>query len=121
MASVADFMTDRTWTLEKDSELDEIRKSAPEYTELFDLSVPLEGMARHISTHAAGVVIGNRPLWEHVPCFRADGKIVTQYTMVDAEKAGLVKFDFLGLKTLTIIDWAVRIVNAAGEGDPLAL
>ncbi len=71
----------------------------------------LEGLNRHAGMHAAGVVIGNRPLWEHVPCFRADGKIVTQYTMVDAEKAGLVKFDFLGLKTLTVISNAVRLVN----------
>ncbi|MEM6291931.1 MAG: DNA polymerase III subunit alpha [Myxococcota bacterium] len=71
----------------------------------------LEGLNRHAGIHAAGVVIGNRPLWEHVPCFRADGKIVTQYTMVDAEKAGLVKFDFLGLKTLTVISNAVRLIN----------
>ena len=78
---------------------------------VLDIGQSLEGLNRHAGMHAAGVVIGNRPLWEHVPCFRADGKIVTQYTMVDAEKAGLVKFDFLGLKTLTVIHTAVRLIN----------
>ena len=69
--------------------------------------------------HAAGIVIGSRPLWEHVPCFRADGKLVTQYTMTDVEKAGLVKFDFLGLKTLTVISTAVRLVNESGLSETL--
>ena len=71
----------------------------------------LEGLNRHAGMHAAGIVIGNRPLWEHVPCFQADGKIVTQYTMTDVELAGLVKFDFLGLKTLTVLSTAVGLVN----------
>jgi DNA polymerase-3 subunit alpha len=79
--------------------------------EVMRVGCRLEGLNRHAGMHAAGIVIGNRPLWEHVPCFRADGKIVTQYTMVDAEKAGLVKFDFLGLKTLTVISNAVRLIN----------
>ena len=80
-------------------------------SKVMKVGASLEGLNRHAGMHAAGVVIGNRPLWEHVPCFRADGKIVTQYTMVDAEKAGLVKFDFLGLKTLTVISNAVRLIN----------
>jgi len=80
-------------------------------SKVMNVGTSLEGLNRHAGMHAAGVVIGNRPLWEHVPCFRADGKIVTQYTMVDAEKAGLVKFDFLGLKTLTVISNAVRLIN----------
>ncbi len=94
--------------------------------EVLDVGCSLEGLNRHAGMHAAGVVIGNRPLWEHVPCFRADGKLVTQYTMTDVEKAGLVKFDFLGLKTLTVIAIATKLVDrsygpAAGEpkvGDP---
>ncbi|MEX1363794.1 MAG: DNA polymerase III subunit alpha, partial [Nannocystaceae bacterium] len=81
---------------------------------VLEVGCSLEGLNRHAGMHAAGIVIGNRPLWEHVPCFRADGKIVTQYTMVDAEKAGLVKFDFLGLKTLTVIHTAVRLINEGG-------
>jgi DNA polymerase III subunit alpha len=83
----------------------------PRAAEVMKVGCSLEGLNRHAGMHAAGVVIGNRPLWEHVPCFQADGKLVTQYTMVDAEKAGLVKFDFLGLKTLTVISTAVRLVN----------
>ena len=58
--------------------------------------------------HAAGVVIGEKPLWEYVPCFRGqNGEIVTQFAKDEVEKAGLVKFDFLGLKTLTVIESAV--------------
>jgi len=82
--------------------------------EVMEVGCSLEGLNRHAGMHAAGVVIGSRPLWEHVPCFRADGKLVTQYTMVDAERAGLVKFDFLGLKTLTVISTAVNLINDGG-------
>ena len=64
----------------------------------------LEGLARHASTHAAGVVISEGPLTDHVPLYKgANDEIVTQYSMGDVEKIGLVKFDFLGLKTLTMI------------------
>ncbi len=79
--------------------------------EVLDIGCSLEGLNRHAGMHAAGVVIGSRPLWEHVPCFQADGKLVTQYTMTDVEKAGLVKFDFLGLKTLTVIAIASNLVS----------
>ncbi|MBL8948369.1 MAG: DNA polymerase III subunit alpha, partial [Myxococcales bacterium] len=85
----------------------------PRAKEVLDVGCSLEGLNRHAGMHAAGVVIGNRPLWEHVPCFRADGKLVTQYTMTDVEKAGLVKFDFLGLKTLTVIAIASTLVTKA--------
>ncbi len=61
--------------------------------------------------HAAGVVISEGPLWDHVPCFMNGEMIVTQYYKDDVEQAGLVKFDFLGLKTLTVIDIAVRLIN----------
>jgi DNA polymerase-3 subunit alpha len=76
---------------------------------------------RHAGTHAAGVVIGDKPLWEYVPCFRPAGEegIVTQYDKDMVEKAGLVKFDFLGLKTLTVIQTCLDLVKrekaAAGE------
>lgn len=79
--------------------------------EVLKIGMALEGLNRHAGMHAAGIVIGNRPLWEHVPCFQADGKIVTQYTMTDVELAGLVKFDFLGLKTLTVLATAVKLIN----------
>jgi DNA polymerase-3 subunit alpha len=79
--------------------------------DVLKIGTALEGLNRHAGMHAAGIVIGNRPLWEHVPCFQADGKIVTQYTMGDVELAGLVKFDFLGLKTLTVLSTAVGLIN----------
>jgi DNA polymerase-3 subunit alpha len=72
----------------------------------------LEGLTRHAGMHAAGVVISDGPLYDHVPCFTSDSAIVTQYDKDDVEAAGLVKFDFLGLKTLTVIAIAERLVQA---------
>ncbi len=90
--------------------------------DVLDVGMKLEGLYRHAGMHAAGVVIGNRDLWEHVPCFQNDGQIVTQYTMNDVERAGLVKFDFLGLKTLTVLKTAVDLVNEGRpKDDPLVL
>ena len=68
--------------------------------------------------HAAGVVIGEKPLWEYVPCFRrpATDEIVTQFAKDEVEKAGLVKFDFLGLKTLTVIQTCLDLVNQRAGG-----
>jgi len=71
----------------------------------------LEGLTRHVGMHAAGVVIADGPLWDTVPAFKHGDTLVTQYYMADVEQAGLVKFDFLGLRTLTVIDIAVRRVN----------
>jgi DNA polymerase-3 subunit alpha len=88
---------------------------------MIDIAQKLEGLPRHASTHAAGVVIGDRPLEELVPLYRdprADMP-VTQFNMKDVEKAGLVKFDFLGLTTLTMLALAERLVNQ--RGTPLAL
>jgi DNA polymerase III subunit alpha len=82
----------------------------------------LEGLHRHASTHAAGVVIGDRPLEELVPLYRdpKTGMRVTQFNMKWVEQAGLVKFDFLGLKTLTVLKKAVDLVRAAGVEIDLA-
>jgi DNA polymerase III subunit alpha len=83
--------------------------------ELIDNALVLERLARHASTHAAGVVISNKPLMEYVPLHRGqNGETVTQYTMKTIEKIGLVKFDLLGLKTLTIIDNILRILKNQG-------
>lgn len=80
--------------------------------QLIELAMKLEGLTRHSSTHAAGVVIGDRPLIEHLPMMvDKDGNYVTQYSMKYVEKVGLVKFDFLGLKTLTVIYTALRIIE----------
>ena len=92
--------------------LSEIVKAEPKVQELLTLAKALEGLNRHASTHAAGVVISDQPLTEHVPLYRgAKGEVVTQYAMGDLEKIGLIKFDLLGLRTLTAIDLAVKLVN----------
>ncbi len=94
--------------------LKERYESDPRVRELLDQGQKLEGLTRHAGKHAAGIVISEGPLWDHVPVFRDEktGALVTQYYMSDVEAAGLVKFDFLGLKTLTVLDIAVRLVNA---------
>jgi DNA polymerase-3 subunit alpha len=80
--------------------------------ELIRISKKLEGLTRHAGMHAAGIVISEGLLAERVPCFKSDEAIVTQYDKDDIEAVGLVKFDFLGLKTLTLIDVAKKLVNA---------
>ncbi len=82
--------------------------------DILDIAMSLEGLNRQAGLHAAGVVIAEKPLWEHVPVYMDDesGTLVSQFAKDDAEKAGLVKFDFLGLKTLTVIDDAIRLVRA---------
>lgn len=82
----------------------------------FDIATRLEGLNRHASTHAAGIVIGDRPLAQLVPLYRdpRSDMPVTQYNMKWVEQAGLVKFDFLGLKTLTVLQTAVRLVAQRG-------
>lgn len=79
--------------------------------ELINQSQRLEGLTRHAGMHAAGVVISEGPLDDYVPIFKSDASLVTQYDKTDVEDAGLVKFDFLGLKTLTVIDTAVSLVS----------
>jgi len=89
------------------------RDRDPVIARAFDIAQKLEGLHRHASTHAAGVVIGDRPLSELVPLYRDPKSLmqVTQFNMKWVEPAGLVKFDFLGLTTLTILDRAVKLVR----------
>ena len=89
---------------------------------LIDVSLKLEGLYRHASTHAAGIVIGDRPLSELVPMYRdpRSDMPVTQFNMKYVEQAGLVKFDFLGLKTLTVLDRAVKLIRRRGTEIDLA-
>jgi DNA polymerase-3 subunit alpha len=104
--------------------LQEMRASDPEIARLMDIALKLEGLYRHASTHAAGVVIGDRPLDQLVPLYRdpRSDMPVTQFNMKWVEPAGLVKFDFLGLKTLTVLDRAVDLVRKQGtEIDLLGL
>ncbi|MFO0551696.1 MAG: DNA polymerase III subunit alpha [Polyangiaceae bacterium] len=98
--------------LEIEPKLKAMVASDPSVAELIKQAMKLEGLTRHAGMHAAGVVISEGPLDDHVPCFKPDEQIVTQYHKDDVEKAGLVKFDFLGLKTLTVIAIAEKLVNA---------
>lgn len=97
---------------ELEPKLEELRIQDPRCKELFEIAFVLEGLARHASTHAAGVVIADRPIVEYVPLYRdQNGEIVTQYSMKYVEKVGLIKFDFLGLRNLTVIDDTVRMIK----------
>ncbi|GHC75940.1 DNA polymerase III subunit alpha [Limoniibacter endophyticus] len=94
---------------------EEVEKE-PAVQTLLDMAQKLEGLYRHASTHAAGIVIGDRPLSELVPLYRdpRSDMPVTQYNMKFVEQAGLVKFDFLGLKTLTVLETAVKLIARKG-------
>jgi DNA polymerase-3 subunit alpha len=102
--------------IEGEPKLQAFRDEDPVVARAFDIAQKLEGLTRHASTHAAGIVIGDRPLSELVPLYR-DPKSdmpVTQFNMKWVEPAGLVKFDFLGLKTLTTLDRAVKLLKQRG-------
>ncbi|MET3224730.1 DNA polymerase-3 subunit alpha [Bradyrhizobium japonicum] len=99
--------------IESEPKLQAFRDEDPVVARAFDIAQRLEGLTRHASTHAAGIVIGDRPLSELVPLYR-DPKSdmpVTQFNMKWVEPAGLVKFDFLGLKTLTVLDVACKLLK----------
>jgi DNA polymerase-3 subunit alpha len=105
--------------LDQEPRLRELVATDAKIKELMDIAQSLEGLARHASTHAAGVVISEGPLTDHVPLYKgANDEIVTQYSMGDVEKIGLVKFDFLGLKTLTMIRRAETLINEGRPGRP---
>lgn len=97
--------------------LKELCHSRPDIKELIDIAQILEGLSRHASTHAAGIVISPEPLTEYLPLFKAPNEdaVTTQFDMNAIKDLGLLKFDFLGLKTLTIIDKAEKIINRSGE------
>ncbi len=98
--------------INQEPRLKEVVKSDPKMAEVFETARVLEGLTRHASKHAAGVVISEEPLTNYTPLYRdTNGEIVTQYAKDEIEKIGLVKFDFLGLRTLTVIDNAVKIIN----------
>jgi DNA polymerase III subunit alpha len=102
--------------IEDEPRLQAARDSEPVVRRAFDIAQKLEGLTRHASTHAAGIVIGDRPLTEMVPLYRDPKSLmpVTQFNMKWVEPAGLVKFDFLGLKTLTVLDRAAKLVARRG-------
>ncbi len=98
--------------LRQEPELMQMYKTDKRVTELIDIATVLEGVTRHASKHAAGVVISEKGLSNHIPLFKTgDNQVSTGYPMSALEKIGLLKMDFLGLKTLTVIDQAVKIIK----------
>src|ERR1700742_5173895 len=108
--------------LEKEPELKKLYDTEEEIKNLIDLARSLEGLTRNAGKHAGGVVIAPSVLTDFAPLYCEEGgnAAVTQFDKDDVEQAGLVKFDFLGLRTLTIIDWVVADINAEqrARGEP---
>lgn len=93
--------------------LSELARQDERVKKLLEIARSLEGFPRHASTHAAGVVISDLPIQEYVPLYRGQNEdVVTQFDMKSVEKIGLIKFDFLGLKTLTVIDDCIKLIKA---------
>ncbi len=104
--------------LEEAVDLQKIYQEDPEVRRLVDTAVRIEGVARHVTVHAAGVVISKERLWERVPLMRGtEGQTLTQYAMEDLERLGLLKMDFLGLSYLTVLSRAVRGIRERGKGE----
>ena len=102
--------------IDGESKLRDLRDSDEGLARLMEIALQLEGLYRHASTHAAGVVIGDRPLDQLVPLYKdpRSDLLVTQFSMKYVEQAGLVKFDFLGLTTLTVLDRALKFLKQQG-------
>ena len=97
--------------IEQEPRLKDLEKRDPQVKELLAVAKRLEGLPRHTSTHAAGVVISPKPMVEYLPvCRGPKGEVLTQFAMKYTEMTGLIKFDFLGLKTLTVIERAIRLI-----------
>ena len=102
--------------LEREPRLRQLAQEDPRVADLLQVARGLEGLPRHLSTHAAGVVISDRPITDYLPlCRDPKGEIITQYDMKATEKVGLIKFDFLGLRTLTVIEGAADLVRRSLE------
>ena len=97
--------------MEESKELRELYEIDEDAKTIIDMSKKAEGLARHASTHAAGVVITKDPVVSYVPLYEADNVISTQYTMTTLEELGLLKMDFLGLRTLTVIGDTIKLVK----------
>ncbi|MBA7674995.1 DNA polymerase III subunit alpha [subsurface metagenome] len=98
--------------LKMENQLKELMKNDEDIKKLIKTASSLEGLARHASTHAAGIVLSQKPLTDYVPLQKtAEGEICTQYAMAELEELGLLKMDFLGLRTLTVISNALKIIK----------
>lgn len=102
--------------MKQSKELREKVEADPQVKELWDMARKVEGMPRHASTHAAGVVITDKPVMDYVPLSKNDDAVVTQYTMTSIEELGLLKMDFLGLRNLSVIDHAEKLVRRREAG-----
>lgn len=109
-----------TKALDEEPELRNLIDSDPQYRKLYDVARRLEGLARHSSIHAAGIVISQKPMVEYLPLHKGkNGEVVTQLDMKKVELIGLIKFDFLGLKTLTVIDDALKLIRKNNKPVPV--
>jgi DNA polymerase-3 subunit alpha len=98
--------------MEEEPELRKLDQGEAPYKKLLTIARSLEGLSRHASTHASGVVISDRPLVDYLPLFKGtNDEVMTQFTMEQIERLGLIKFDFLGLKTLTVIKHALGLIE----------
>lgn len=105
--------------LKQEPKITELTQEKPEIAELIKICRTLEGLPRHASTHAAGVVISDKPLVEYLPLYKGkNDEVVTQFDMTHVEHIGLVKFDFLGLRNLTVIDNALNLIAQQGKTAP---
>jgi DNA polymerase-3 subunit alpha len=111
--------------LDAEPELAALHEQDARVRRLLDISQRLEGLVRHASTHAAGLVVADRPMWEYLPLYRGksdeaacEGMLVSQFDMKMVEKTGLVKFDFLGLRTMTVIQDTLDAVRKQGRVPP---
>jgi DNA polymerase III subunit alpha len=123
IAKLIPFQPGKTITLEMAREMEpllaEREEKEDEVRELLELGGKLEGLVRNVGMHAGGVLIAPGKLTDYCPLYAAEGtdNVISQLDKDDVEKVGLVKFDFLGLTTLTILDWAERYVHELGERD----
>lgn len=99
-------------SIEQEPRFKEMAENDPKVDNLLQTALKLEGLTRHASIHAAGVIISNKPLVEYCPLYKGnEGETVIQYDMINAEHVGLIKFDFLGLKTLTMISNTIKLAK----------
>lgn len=109
-----------TKALIEEPDLRPLIDSDPHFRKLYDVGRRLEGLVRHSSIHAAGIVISQKPMVEYLPLHKGkNGEVVTQFDMKKVELVGLIKFDFLGLKTLTVIDDALKLIRKNNKPAPI--
>ncbi len=116
---IPDNAKDLSMAMENVPQIKKKCSESKEKTQMLKTAILLEGLPRHASTHAAGVVVADKPLNEYLPLYKGkDGETITQFDMNYVEKLGLVKFDFLGLRNLTVIDNCIKLIKKHGRKPP---